>query len=596
MKEFVVDHIRQRLRCIEACSSDELTEEVERVEQQWADETKDWHESDWHVGPITTKRLKREELRKTLVFPNLPNPSRQQYYESVFPSSQEFEKLVQKLHLDDYSNFCSSLGNTEKHRILNHLPDDSLTLYPGLPKASSYPVPEPSFPDFPKKIISLEPRQPPDPPKKYRPKWYQYLLFWDLLSEYSEYNRAVDQQKQQKHAIELFNSWLSELQTDRMLYLEERKKEFEKRVQDIKGQWEQARLMWETSASADITRYKELRSDYESGESAKVSQYFRTQLECIPLLPCCDRRYGIEFDEEAGILLIDCKLPDMTNLEIIKTKNLVSGSKRVPASQKETREVMNQLPFLMVMRIIWEVPQVDYQHKVGLIACNGYVVYDDPATGKVRQDVILSIVAKREELEEIRLEKVNPEASFRALKGVAAARISELVPVQPLIQFNKQDSRFIAAREIIDSLGDKNLATMDWQDFEHLIRELFEKEFGQAGTEVRVTQASRDRGVDAIAFDPDPLRGGKFVIQAKRYTNTVDVSAVRDLYGTVVNEGANRGILVTTSNYGRDAYEFAKDKPITLINGANLLHLLEKHGYNMRIDLKEAKRLMNEGS
>ncbi len=141
---------------------------------------------------------------------------------------------------------------------------------------------------------------------------------------------------------------------------------------------------------------------------------------------------------------------------------------------------------------------------------------------------------------------------------MAAAKILELVPVQPLIKFDKNDSRFVEAKEVIDHLGDENLATMDWQDFEHLIRELFEKEFGREGAEVKITQASRDRGVDAIAFDPDPIRGGKFVIQAKRYTNIVDVSAVRDLNGTVVNEGANRGILVTTSNYGRDAYGFPK--------------------------------------
>jgi restriction system protein len=101
---------------------------------------------------------------------------------------------------------------------------------------------------------------------------------------------------------------------------------------------------------------------------------------------------------------------------------------------------------------------------------------------------------------------------------------------------------------------------MSWDDFEHLIREVFEKEFGNNGAEVRVTQASHDRGVDALIFDPDPVRGGKYVIQAKRYTITVDVSAVRDLYGTVLNEGANRGILVTTSAYGPDAYAFAKDK------------------------------------
>jgi len=95
--------------------------------------------------------------------------------------------------------------------------------------------------------------------------------------------------------------------------------------------------------------------------------------------------------------------------------------------------------------------------------------------------------------------------------------------------------------------------------------------------------------VEAVAF----IRGGKIIIQAKRYTNTVGVSAVRDLYGTVMNEGATKGILVTTSDYGKDSYEFAKDKPITLLNGSNLLALLEKHGHKARINIKEAKKIIN---
>ena len=128
-------------------------------------------------------------------------------------------------------------------------------------------------------------------------------------------------------------------------------------------------------------------------------------------------------------------------------------------------------------------------------------------------------------------------------------------------------------------------AAMDWEDFEHLIRELFEKEFAKTGGEVRVTQASRDRGVDAIAFDPDPIRGGKIVIQAKRYNIVVPVSAVRDLFGTIQHEGATKGILVTTSHYGRDSREFAKGKPITLLDGSNLVHLFQKHGYNLHIEL-----------
>ena len=130
--------------------------------------------------------------------------------------------------------------------------------------------------------------------------------------------------------------------------------------------------------------------------------------------------------------------------------------------------------------------------------------------------------------------------------------------------------------------------------FEHLIRELFEKEFSQYGGEVKVTRASRDGGIDAVAFDPDPIRGGKIVIQAKRYSNTVGVSAVRDLYGSLMNEGATKGILVTTSDYGSDAYEFARGKPITLLSGSNLLHLLAKYGHKATIDLKAAKQIISE--
>ena len=55
---------------------------------------------------------------------------------------------------------------------------------------------------------------------------------------------------------------------------------------------------------------------------------------------------------------------------------------------------------------------------------------------------------------------------------------------------------------------------------------------------------------------------------------TVPVSAVRDLYGTMLHEGATKGILVTTSSFGKDSVTFIKDKPITLIDGQNLFILV----------------------
>lgn len=90
-----------------------------------------------------------------------------------------------------------------------------------------------------------------------------------------------------------------------------------------------------------------------------------------------------------------------------------------------------------------------------------------------------------------------------------------------------------------------------------------------------------------MAFDPRPVLGGKVVIQAKRYRHSVGVSAVRDLYGTMLNEGASKGLLVTTSGYGPDAFNFAKDKPIELIDGGGLLDLLSEIGVTARIVMPE---------
>ena len=129
-----------------------------------------------------------------------------------------------------------------------------------------------------------------------------------------------------------------------------------------------------------------------------------------------------------------------------------------------------------------------------------------------------------------------------------------------------------------------NLMDLTPSEFESLITNLFEK----MGLETRLTQASRDGGVDCVAYDARPIFGGKVVIQAKRYKNTVGVSAVRDLFGTMQNEGATKGILVATSGYGKASHEFANGKPLELIDGGNLLFLLQEHaGIEAKIEAPE---------
>jgi len=263
-------------------------------------------------------------------------------------------------------------------------------------------------------------------------------------------------------------------------------------------------------------------------------------------------------------------------------------------SERESKRLYSETIHAVMLRTVYEIAIADTVGAISLITVNGRLAYTDRTSGHRHQDFVATLQATPSTASALNLAEVAPKEAFRALKGIAAPGLDACKPtaVRRIMELNKEDGRIVEGRAVIDGLApETNLAAMDWEEFEHLIREVFEKEFAASGAEVKVTRASRDYGVDAIVFDPDPIRGGKYVIQAKRYTNVVGVEAVRDLFGTVMNEGANRGILVTTSGFGPESYEWAKDKPISLMDGPNLLNMLRRHGHGYRIDLTEAKRL-----
>jgi restriction system protein len=308
---------------------------------------------------------------------------------------------------------------------------------------------------------------------------------------------------------------------------------------------------------------------------------------------CLPKEFALDFNHDTGVLAVNYKLPAPSGIPTLSEVKYVQSSDSF--SEKHLPEVnaaklYDDLIYQVALRTSNELHEADEAGALKSVVFNGFVTAVDKGTGNEVTACIISMQASRETLRAINLAKVDPRACFRQLKGVGSSKLHSITPVAPIINLRREDARFIPSYEVAERLNEGfNLAAMDWEDFEHLIREIFEKEFTSSGGEVRVTQASRDGGVDAVAFDPDPIRGGKIVIQAKRYAYTVGVSAVRDLYGTLMNEGATKGILVTTSDYGPDAYEFANGKPITLLNGANLLHLLERHGTKAHINLVEAR-------
>lgn len=359
--------------------------------------------------------------------------------------------------------------------------------------------------------------------------------------------------------------------------------------------YEAARYDFETNRDKDIDLLRRAKEGSLKGDPRSIELHYDLVLSGITLPSFIPRQSAIRYEPETRILLLEHQFPEINRLQVMKVVLQSHGPVQKPASQTARKNLVHRIHPALCLQLARVMAEADCFNVLDAIAVNGWVDFFDRATGHPKRAYSACVLAKKEALLALRVETADLVTAFKSLSGAHAGESYEISPVMPSLHLHKDDPRFVASKETIAKMAKgENLAAMDWEDFEHLVRELFEREFASAGAEVKITRASRDSGVDAIIFDPDPLRGGKIVIQAKRYTIPVDVSAVRDLYGTVHNEGANTGILVTTSHFGADAYEFAQNKPLKLINGAQLLGLLDKAGYRFRIDLDEARAILKQ--
>jgi restriction system protein len=328
-----------------------------------------------------------------------------------------------------------------------------------------------------------------------------------------------------------------------------------------------------------------LESSYRNGDVPAIIEYHTLMLQRTVYPDDFPQQYQVAFAPESRQLVVECELPcpevvpAVAEYRYVKSKDAIDEKK---AHVSDVKELYRDVVAAIALRTIHQVFSADREDFVAVMVFNGFVQAVDPATGKDIRPHLVSVRATKERFVEIDLRKVELVSCLRNLGAQLTQSPTELVPVKPLIEFDMVDKRFVNQTDVLSELDSRpNIMELDPFEFETLVSNLF----GKMGLESKLTRSSRDGGVDVVSFDKRPVLGGKVVIQAKRYRHTVGVSAVRDLFGTMMNEGANKGILVTTSGYGPDAYEFAKDKPIELIDGGGLLYLLEQVGTKARIDM-----------
>ncbi|MFB6788195.1 restriction endonuclease [Streptomyces olivaceus] len=315
-------------------------------------------------------------------------------------------------------------------------------------------------------------------------------------------------------------------------------------------------------------------------EPDAVVEYFSAALYTSTAWPeGFPRQVAMTYDPAARQLVLDWELPSgsvVPQSKYVRYLYAADQYRETPRPVGQRRALYKEVLAQCMLLVLHELFAADESGALESVALNGFVDGHDPTTGRRNHIFLATVMAERRLFGELHLAQVNAESCLAdALRGQLSARPDQLTAIRP----GRRPEG--VGHPVATHGGDEepDLYEMDPIAFEGLVAQLFEA----MGMRAVTTQRSDDGGVDVHALDPTPIRGGQIVVQVKRYRNTVPPTAVRDLFGTVQNAGANKGVLVTTSGFGPGSHTFAKGKPLELIAGSELVDLLRRHGLRGRL-------------
>ncbi|MEU8137036.1 restriction endonuclease [Streptodolium elevatio] len=326
------------------------------------------------------------------------------------------------------------------------------------------------------------------------------------------------------------------------------------------------------------TRLEQRRAAYRDRDVEAVEWLADQVLAASMYPPGFPRAHRVSYQADTGDLLVQIDLPLEQVIPAARAYRYVKARDEitpVARPEKERKELYAAVLAQIALRTVHEVFAADAEGAVRSIALNGHVATIDRATGLNVHPCLVTLQTDREEFSQLVLTQVDPRACLKRLRSLISPNPYELEPVRPLVTFDLSKFRLMDSLDVVAGLDSRPvLMDLTPTEFEHLVRQLFEA----IGLDSVNTQPSKDEGVDAIAMNTDPVMKGLCVIQAKRTANVVPFETVSALAGVVEHKRAAKGILVTTSWFGRASEAFASEHGrLELLDGANLVHLFKEH-------------------
>lgn len=310
-----------------------------------------------------------------------------------------------------------------------------------------------------------------------------------------------------------------------------------------------------TTVNDLFTRSQNLR------DSEAVTAWIRVIVASAQIPSFFGHVIALNYSSQDKRVVVDIEAPARDFIPRYKTTKYTASVDNLDYVERPQSEITAATERLFAMSVVAYLHVLACSMPIQIIV-NVIEMAINPATGATTPLCRATGVGNRAAVSPLDLARIDPVACLRSVLG---GDVSSSEQVQRRAAVGTAPRR--TGRSV-------NLLTMDPFQFEHLVCELVQR-MGYANAQV--TPRSGDGGIDVIAHSTDPLAAGKIVISVKRYRNTVPPDSVRALANVVSDNGAIKGILVTTSKFGPASYEVVRGKNLDLVDGPRLREWLASY-------------------
>ncbi len=193
-------------------------------------------------------------------------------------------------------------------------------------------------------------------------------------------------------------------------------------------------------------------TDYRAGTYEAIVAYITMVLERSNYGDLFDQEFKLAYIQDTRTLIIDYSLPGVeivpayTNYSYMRSTDSIVGRAR---KATEIKQMYQDTLVALSLRTLHEVFEADQHEYTDVILFNGYVEGIDKATGKDIRPCLISVRTNREQFMDVDLRRVDLASCFKHLGGRISAKPVEVLPIQPIAEFDMERGVYIDQGNVI---------------------------------------------------------------------------------------------------------------------------------------------------